>query len=75
MVPLFATIFVYTGGKFAAGVVDIGGNLPPASGKLIHEKNQKKISRNDTVPLNLGVVTLVVIKKELYIRSKCTAAY
>jgi hypothetical protein len=22
---------VYTGGKFAAGVVDTGGNLPPAS--------------------------------------------
>jgi hypothetical protein len=28
---LFATLVVYTGGKFAAGAVDIGGNLPPAS--------------------------------------------
>jgi hypothetical protein len=28
---LFATSVVYTGGKFAAGVVDTGGNLPPAS--------------------------------------------
>jgi hypothetical protein len=27
---LFATSVFYTGGKFAAGVVDTGGNLPPA---------------------------------------------
>jgi hypothetical protein len=30
-----------TGGKFAAGVVDTGVNLP-AWGKLINEKNQKQ---------------------------------
>jgi hypothetical protein len=29
--PLFATGVNYTGGKFAASVVDTGGNLPPAS--------------------------------------------
>jgi hypothetical protein len=29
--PLFATGVVYTGGKFAASVVDTGGNLPPVS--------------------------------------------
>jgi hypothetical protein len=28
---LFATSDVYTGGKFAADVVDTGGNLPPMS--------------------------------------------
>jgi hypothetical protein len=28
---LFATGVVYTGGKFAAGVVDTDGNLPPVS--------------------------------------------
>jgi hypothetical protein len=28
--PLFATGGTYIGGKFAAGVVDTGGNLPPA---------------------------------------------
>jgi hypothetical protein len=28
---LFSNGGVYNGGKFAAGVVDIGGNLPPAS--------------------------------------------
>jgi hypothetical protein len=26
---LFATGVVYTGGKFSAGAVDTGGNLPP----------------------------------------------
>ncbi len=31
MFPLFATGVDYTGGKFAAGVVDTSGNLPPAS--------------------------------------------
>jgi hypothetical protein len=31
LLPVFATGVVGTGGKFAAGVVDIGGNLPPAS--------------------------------------------
>jgi hypothetical protein len=29
--PLFGTSVVYTGGKFADGVVDTGGNLPPPS--------------------------------------------
>jgi hypothetical protein len=29
--PLFATGVNYTGGKFAACVVDTGGNLPPVS--------------------------------------------
>ncbi len=29
MFPLFATGVVYTDVKFAAGVVDTGGNLPP----------------------------------------------
>jgi hypothetical protein len=29
--PLFATDVVYTSGEFAAGVVDTGDNLPPAS--------------------------------------------
>jgi hypothetical protein len=28
---LFTTSVAYTGGKFTAGVVDTGGNLPPAS--------------------------------------------
>jgi hypothetical protein len=28
---LFATVVVYTVGKFATGVVHIGGNLPPTS--------------------------------------------
>jgi hypothetical protein len=28
--PLFATGVVYNGGKYAAGVVDTGGNLPLA---------------------------------------------
>jgi hypothetical protein len=27
--PLFATCFINTGGKFAAGVIDTGGKLPP----------------------------------------------
>ena len=31
MFPFFATGVDYTGGKFAAGVVDTSGNLPPAS--------------------------------------------
>jgi hypothetical protein len=31
LLPLFATGVNNTGGKFAAGVVDTGGNLPPAS--------------------------------------------
>jgi hypothetical protein len=31
MFQLFATGVNYTGGKFAAGVVNSGGNLPPAS--------------------------------------------
>ncbi len=30
MFPLFATGDVYTSGKFAAGVDDTGGNMPPA---------------------------------------------
>jgi hypothetical protein len=29
--PLFATVVVDTGGKFSAGVVETGGNLPPVS--------------------------------------------
>jgi hypothetical protein len=29
--PVFATSVVTTGGKFTAGVVDAGGNLPPMS--------------------------------------------
>jgi hypothetical protein len=48
--PLFATGDVYTGGKFAAGVVDTGGKkfetvlieYSGAGRKLIHEKNQKQ---------------------------------
>ncbi len=32
--PLFVTSVNDTGGKFAAGVVDTGGNLPPASKTL-----------------------------------------
>jgi hypothetical protein len=32
--PLFATGVVYTSGKFAAGIVDTGGKLPPASLKV-----------------------------------------
>ncbi len=35
--PLFATDVVYTGGKFAAGVVDTCGNLPPVSTTLTSE--------------------------------------
>jgi hypothetical protein len=31
---LFATGVVYTSGKFAAGTVDTGGNLPPVSTTL-----------------------------------------
>jgi hypothetical protein len=31
LLPLFATGVNNTGGKFAAGVVDTGDNLPPAS--------------------------------------------
>jgi hypothetical protein len=31
---LFATVVVYTGGKFVAGVFDTGGNLPPVSTTL-----------------------------------------
>ncbi len=34
MFPLFATGVIYTGGKFAASVVDTGGNLPPVSTTL-----------------------------------------
>ncbi len=34
MIPLFATGVIYTGGKFAAGVVDTSGNLPPVSTTL-----------------------------------------
>ncbi len=34
MFPLFATGVVYTGGKFAAVVVDTGGYLPPVSTTL-----------------------------------------
>jgi hypothetical protein len=33
--PLFATCVNDTGGKFAAGVVDAGGNLPPVSTTLV----------------------------------------
>jgi hypothetical protein len=33
--PLFATGVIVTGAKFAAGVVDTGGNLPPASLTLV----------------------------------------
>jgi hypothetical protein len=33
--PLFATGVVDTGGKFAAGVSDTSGNLPPASLTLV----------------------------------------
>ncbi len=31
MFPLFAICVVYTGGKFATGVIDTGGNLPSVS--------------------------------------------
>ncbi len=31
MFPLFAINVISTDGKFAAGVVDAGGNLPPVS--------------------------------------------
>ncbi len=31
MFPLFANGVIYTGGKFTAGVVDTGGDLPPVS--------------------------------------------
>jgi hypothetical protein len=58
---LFATGVADTGDKFAAGVVDTGGNLKKferalmvysgAWGKLIHEKTRSKKSR-DTVPLS-----------------------
>jgi hypothetical protein len=34
LIPLFATGVIYTGGKFAAGVVDTSGNLPPVSTTL-----------------------------------------
>ncbi len=34
MFPLFATGVVYIGGKFAAGVLDTSGNLPPVSTTL-----------------------------------------
>jgi hypothetical protein len=37
--PLFATGVVYTGGKFAIGVFDTGGNLPPV---LIQVANLQK---------------------------------
>ena len=35
LIPLFATGVVDTGGKFAAGVVVTGGNLPPVSTTLV----------------------------------------
>jgi hypothetical protein len=31
---LFATSAVYTGGEFAAGIIDTGGNMPPISTTL-----------------------------------------
>jgi hypothetical protein len=35
LLPLFATSVNDTGGKFAAGVVDTSGNLPPVSTTLV----------------------------------------
>ena len=35
MFPLFVTGVIDTSGKFAAGVVDTGGNLPPVSTTLL----------------------------------------
>jgi hypothetical protein len=43
LLPLFATGVNDTGGKFAACVVDTGGNLfSGVWGKVIHEKNLKQ---------------------------------
>ncbi len=63
MFSLYATGVVdTTGGKFAAGVVDTGGEfskklemtlmlLSEAWGKMIHEKNPDAKKPRDTVPL------------------------
>jgi hypothetical protein len=42
LLPLFATGVKDIGGKFAAGVVDTGGNLPPASLTPVARRYQQR---------------------------------
>ncbi len=48
MFPLVATGVLYTGGKFAAGVVDTGGNLPPVSSTLAKMEEKFAVGVVDT---------------------------
>jgi hypothetical protein len=52
--PLFATSVVYTGGKFAVGVVNSGGNLPPVSTALA--RLVEKLPLVSLIPVCRGVV-------------------
>jgi hypothetical protein len=60
--PLFATGVVNTSGKFAAGVVDTGGNLPPVSLiPVVHLEQFIQFRNMPTVIICIYFVVLITV--------------